>query len=222
VSSKILLIAMALALPAVLCAETVNLVATVTSTVNTVDDYLVFVACTAAPPGCTVALPVQIDNGNLAPAGTYPVQESVTSGVPITSGLLTVIGLDASNLNEVVVGLCCSSFVGNPWPFDTGPFGTAESTIASDLQNSSALALAGFFQNNLSGDVPETPSFWLSYAAGTTTNGNLVAFSNGTPVGTLSAALTAPTPEPATFGITSFLLAGGFFYRVYIRTKRSL
>jgi hypothetical protein len=82
--NKIVLMALFLALSGFLCAGTVLLDSTVTTTVDTMHDYLVFIACNAAlgivPGGCSTPLPVQINNGNPVPIGTLTIQESITRG----------------------------------------------------------------------------------------------------------------------------------------------
>jgi hypothetical protein len=206
---KIMLIVLILlALPGVLPASLVNqlLVTNVTSTVNTTDDYLVFIACNAAfgtiPAACSIALPVQINHGNPVPAGTFTNQEPVSSPISISNGFLTAIGLDSTG-THVVIGL---ENIVSSWPF-----ATPESTVISYLQTANGAGLSAFFDTNLSGTIPETSSFWIPYMPGTITTGNLEEFSGGIAIGTLSATLIS-VPEPRTLGITGFLLASGLLF----------
>jgi hypothetical protein len=192
--TKIVLMALAAALPAVLSAGTIA--ATVTVDVPTADDYLLYLGCPVPIASCSSTTPGAIFGsdsiGSLVPPGTYPVTKSIPDS--IVSGYITGIGVGFPNGSDVVVALASGvSITGVPWStiFPDDP----ESQIASDIGTGAVDALHSFFNRNLSDFVP--------FTGGPAITGNIGEFSNGAIVGSISANIVPSTavPEPGTVAL---------------------
>ena len=145
----------AFALPQVSRAGTlVDILTPVNVTISTRNFNDASIVCGVPIGLCNASSPFPLINVSIQP-GTLPpffavdvihnVQNVFASG---GSGYITFIGLDASALDHVIIGLR-NGFVnaGDPWPFST-----SESTIAADLLSGDAVATAdlrSFFLSNL-------------------------------------------------------------------------
>lgn len=174
-----------------------------TTTVALQNVYPVFIACTVPIGSCNAGSPlplIHIENEGPAPVLTndadvfQPVNTSI-----IFSGYVTYLALAQGSSSDVVVALQPGIAVsGNPWPFST-----PESQIAADLAGGTTAEIANlqnFFLNNLTDFVQfNGPA------------GNFAEFSNGTIVGSLSAAETL-APEPSTMALIGLTIGGLSFF----------
>jgi hypothetical protein len=197
--NKILLLTLAVSLPAILSATALTsttVTIDITTTIATGDDYLVFLGCTvpigSCTPGSTGADAGVTLLGLSVPAGTQP---PVTKTIPgtIVSGYLTAIGL--ASPTDVVIGLTNGvTITGANW---TSIFSTPESQIAADLisgNTASQADLLAFFEANLT-----------DFASLNSVAGTLGEFSTGQIRGSYSA---STVPEPGTLALTGLLLGG--------------
>ena len=197
--SKILLMTLAIATPALMSAGLLD--TTVTIGIPTIDDYFFYIECsTTTTPPCSQNFGPIHHGKPVPPVTDYQILNTVPGS--IVSGYLTVLGLDAATGTHVVAGLASSVNIANdPWPF-----ATPEATIITDLQTADTADLSVFFS------TPANLPDWVAYSAGTNTTGNFGEFSNGVVVGSLSVSLTA-VPEPGTLALLGCGLAALIFVR---------
>jgi hypothetical protein len=200
-----ILVAAFLMMPAMTFAG--ELTVSVSSTIGTEADWLLFLVCPVAIGSCNPSTPGAVLNYTIIgeePAGTYTDQLMLPSN--IQSGYLTAIGIaTASPPSDVVIGLNNSvSYLGDPWSFSE-----TESQVLNDLVVLDSSDLINFMGNNYSDFIP----FSLD---GDTLTGAVAEFSDGANVGTFSVGL-ASVPEPN----TGFLvLAGALIGIAKIRCRR--
>lgn len=229
--NKIILIAVAACMPAILSAGTIpassalsggGLLVAFTTTIPTIDDYLVILDCTVALSSCTPTSPgagsaVYLLGASLPPLTIYPFMETIC-GCNV-SGWAATIGLDSTG-TEVVISLAdtigITGITSNTWSslFPSTP----ESQIVADLtvHDTAGLAdLTDFFEANLTDFV----GFGATGSAG----GELGEFSSGVNVGNILLDV-HPGPEPGTLILTGSLLGGLLFARrsnlKFARTRR--
>ncbi|HEY1757118.1 MAG TPA: PEP-CTERM sorting domain-containing protein [Bryobacteraceae bacterium] len=199
--NKIVLTILAAMMPAVLSAGTLTL--SVTTSIPSADDYLIYMGCTVSIGSCTPATPG--DSANVAflaaalPAGTVHPDPTATIPDSVLSGYVTAIGL--ATPSDVVIALGNGiSITSSTW---ASLFTTPEGQIAADLLGGSTAQradLLSFFQQNYTDFIPLNG-----------TGGNIGEFSTGVVVGTLGATVSAgagTVPEPGTLALTGALLGG--------------
>jgi hypothetical protein len=197
--NKIVLTVLTAFIPAALSAGTITL--SVTTTIPTADDYLVYIGCTVSLPSCTPLTPGDSAAagflGAVVPAGLITPSPVATIPNTVISGYVTAIGL--ATPTDVVIALANNiTITSDTWSF---LFTTPESQIAADLAGGTTAEkadLLSFVSLNYTDFIPLNG-----------TGGNIGEFSNGVVVGTLGATVTASTvPEPGTLALTSLVLGG--------------
>ncbi len=193
---NIFLLVLMMWLPHVLSAESINVLTPVTVTIPT--RYLndAWILCTAPIASCDANSPIPLISVDIQ-ASSYPafsdvdVIHNVNSNL-LKSGYITFIGLDASALDDVVIGLRDGFVnVGDPWPF-----AFAESRVAADLLAGDSAAMADLRVFFLS-DLTAFPQIFG-------TGGTLYRFSSASIVGAIGP--TVVTPEPSTVALTALAL----------------